>query len=55
MSEKKVIMPIGLLDKCIGSKVWIIMKGDKEIIGVLRGYDDYMRKVILTQIWYLMR
>jgi U6 snRNA-associated Sm-like protein LSm5 len=45
---KEIITPIGLLDKCIGSKVWIIMKGDKEIVGVLRGYDDYMRKNVIT-------
>jgi small nuclear ribonucleoprotein (snRNP)-like protein len=48
------ILPIGnninkynieLMDKVIGSKVWIIMKGDKEVCGILRGFDDYMRKL----------
>jgi U6 snRNA-associated Sm-like protein LSm5 len=39
------IQPIGLLDKCIGNKVWIIMKGGKEICGILKGYDDYMRNI----------
>lgn len=32
------------MDKIIGNKLWIISKGDKEIVGVLRGFDDYMRK-----------
>lgn len=31
-----------LIDKCIGSKLWIIMKGDKELVGILRGFDDYV-------------
>lgn len=35
-------LPLELIDKCIGSKLWIIMKGDKEIVGVLRGFDDYV-------------
>jgi hypothetical protein len=32
------ILPSELLDKCIGSKIWILMKGDKELVGTLR-YD----------------
>jgi U6 snRNA-associated Sm-like protein LSm5 len=40
-------LPIELLDKCIGNKVWIIMKSDKELVGVLRGFDDYFRKLLL--------
>jgi hypothetical protein len=31
-----------LIDKCIGSKLWVIMKGDKEFVGTLRGFDDYV-------------
>lgn len=38
--------PSELLDKCIGSQVWIIMKGDKEIVGKLRGFDDYVNMVL---------
>ena len=26
-----------LIDKCIGSKMWVLMKGDKELVGTLRG------------------
>jgi hypothetical protein len=33
-----------LIDKCIGSKLWIVMKGDKEFLGTLRGFDDYVSK-----------
>ena len=31
-----------LIDKCIGSRIHIIMKSDKEIVGVLLGFDDYV-------------
>jgi hypothetical protein len=30
------ILPSELLDKCIGSKIWILMKGEKELVGTLR-------------------
>jgi U6 snRNA-associated Sm-like protein LSm5 len=30
------ILPSELLDKCIGSKIWVLMRGEKEIIGTLR-------------------
>lgn len=35
-----------MLDNIIGSKVWIIMKGDKEIVGVMRGFDKYMSRCL---------
>ena len=40
------LMPLELIDKCIGSKLWIIMKGDKELVGTLRGFDDYVNMVL---------
>lgn len=36
----------GLLDLCIGNMVWIIMKGNQEIVGKLRGFDDYYSMVL---------
>merc|ERR1712228_605657 len=30
----------------IGSRLWIIMKGDKELVGILRGFDDYVNMVL---------
>ncbi len=44
------IFPLELLDKCIGNKVWILMKTEKEIVGTLRGFDDYLRRNILYNI-----
>ncbi len=39
------LLPLELVDKCIGSRIWIIMKGDKEIVGTLLGFDDYVNMV----------
>ena len=40
------IQPLALIDKCIGSRIWIVMKGDKEISGILRGFDEYVNMVL---------
>lgn len=40
------LLPLELIDKCIGSKLWIIMKGDKELVGTLIGFDDYVNMVL---------
>mmetsp|Transcript_18 Transcript_18/g.17 ORF Transcript_18/g.17 Transcript_18/m.17 type:complete len:96 (+) Transcript_18:108-395(+) len=39
-------LPLALIDKCIGSRIWVIMKGDKELVGTLRGFDDYVNMVL---------
>ena len=31
-----------LVDKCIGSRIHIIMKSDKEVVGTLLGFDDFV-------------
>ncbi|XP_076373500.1 U6 snRNA-associated Sm-like protein LSm5 isoform X2 [Tachypleus tridentatus] len=35
------LLPLELVDKCIGSRIHIIMKNDKEIVGTLLGFDDF--------------
>lgn len=35
-----------LIDRCIGSKIRVIMKGDKELVGVLKGFDVYVNMVL---------
>jgi len=37
------ILPLELIDKAIGSRIWILMRGSKEVVGTLRGFDDYVR------------
>lgn len=39
-------MILELVDKCIGSRIHIIMKNDKEIVGTLLGFDDFVNMVL---------
>ena len=41
------ILPLELIDKAIGSQMWILLRGTKEIVGTLRGFDDYVRQDIV--------
>ncbi|KAI9296624.1 Sm-like ribonucleoprotein, partial [Neoconidiobolus thromboides FSU 785] len=40
------VLPLEIIDKCIGSKIWVLMKNDKEFTGVLTGFDDYVNMVL---------
>jgi len=31
-----------LIDKCIGSRIWVIMKNEHEYAGTLLGFDDFV-------------
>ena len=38
------LLPLELIDKCIGSRMHVIMKSEKELVGTLLGFDDYVSK-----------
>uniref|UniRef100_A0A8C2ULG3 LSM5 homolog, U6 small nuclear RNA and mRNA degradation associated n=1 Tax=Chinchilla lanigera TaxID=34839 RepID=A0A8C2ULG3_CHILA len=38
------LLPLELVDKCIGSRIHIVMKSDKEIVGTLLGFDDFVMR-----------
>nr|GAT44106.1 predicted protein [Mycena chlorophos] len=40
------ILPLELIDKCIGSRIWVIMKNDREFTGTLLGFDDFVNMVL---------
>ncbi|KAI3431746.1 hypothetical protein D9Q98_004788 [Chlorella vulgaris] len=40
------ILPSELIDRCVGSKVWVVLRGDKEIEGTLRGFDVFVNMVL---------
>ncbi len=40
------VAPLALLEASVGSEVWIIMRGDRELRGILAGYDDYVNVVL---------
>ncbi|KAM3174120.1 RNA-binding protein lsm5 [Hymenolepis weldensis] len=48
------LLPLELIDKCIGSRIHIIMKNDKEMVGTLSGFDGYVNMVLtdVTQFEY---
>ena len=43
------ILPLELIDKAIGSQIWILLRGTKEVVGILRGFDDYVSYVLWTR------
>lgn len=44
--NNNTILPLALIDRCIGSKIYVIMKGNKEFSGTLRGFDEYVNMVL---------
>lgn len=36
------ILPLELVDRCIGSSIWAVMKSQREFVGTLRGFDDFV-------------
>ena len=37
------ILPLELVDKCVGSQIWVIMKSqNREFTGTLLGFDDFV-------------
>jgi len=40
------LMPLELVDKCIGSRIWVILKNEREIVGTLIGFDDFVNMVL---------
>ena len=39
------VLPLELMDKCVGSRIWAIMKDQNELVGTLVGFDDYVSTV----------
>ncbi|SHO79847.1 Similar to S.cerevisiae protein LSM5 (Lsm (Like Sm) protein) [Malassezia sympodialis ATCC 42132] len=40
------ILPLELVDRCIGSRIWVVMKSEREFVGTLLGFDDYVNMVL---------
>jgi len=41
------ILPLELVDRCIGSSIWVLMKNEREFTGTLMGFDDYVSECFL--------
>ncbi|PHH91826.1 hypothetical protein CDD83_10175 [Cordyceps sp. RAO-2017] len=46
MASQSQLLPLELIDKCVGSRIWVIMKDGKEFSGMLVGFDDYVNMVL---------
>ncbi|CAG0915795.1 unnamed protein product [Notodromas monacha] len=46
------LLPLELVDKCIGSRIHIIMRNDREIVGTLLGFDDFVNMVLEDVLEY---
>ncbi|KNE71540.1 U6 snRNA-associated Sm-like protein LSm5 [Allomyces macrogynus ATCC 38327] len=46
MATVPQMLPLELIDKCIGSRLWVIMKSEKEFTGTLVGFDDFVNMVL---------
>ncbi|TXT03817.1 hypothetical protein VHUM_04338 [Vanrija humicola] len=40
------ILPLELVDRCIGSPIHVVMKNEREFTGTLMGFDDYVNMVL---------
>ncbi|KAJ8098200.1 putative U6 snRNA-associated Sm-like protein [Lipomyces tetrasporus] len=40
------LLPLELVDKCVGSRIWVVMKADREFSGTLLGFDDFVNMVL---------
>lgn len=43
------ILPLELVDRCIGSPIWVVMKNEREFTGTLMGFDDYVSECCLPR------
>ena len=39
------LLPLEILDRCLGAKLWVLLKGGGEFVGTLRGFDDFVNMV----------
>lgn len=46
------LLPLEVIDQAIGSKIWILLRGSKEMVGILRGFDDYVRACCWLYSWF---
>ena len=40
------LLPLEMIDRCIGSSIHVVMRGQTEVVGTLVGFDDYVNLVL---------
>ncbi|GMF65961.1 unnamed protein product [[Candida] boidinii] len=48
-TTSSIVLPLELIDKCVNSKIWILMTDNREFTGVLNGFDDFVN-IILSDV-----
>lgn len=52
MEDVPTLLPLELIDKCIGSQIWVIMKqANKEFLGTLLGYALRCLLTVFTHLF----
>ena len=45
-ASNQTLLPLELVDKAIGSRMHVIMKNDRELVGTFRGFDGFVNMVL---------
>jgi small nuclear ribonucleoprotein (snRNP)-like protein len=46
MAQQSQVLPLELVDRCVGSRLWVLMRGDRELVGTLRGFDEFVNMIL---------
>jgi len=46
VASNQTLLPLELVDKAIGSRLHVIMKNDRELVGTFRGFDGFVNMVL---------
>ena len=49
------VLCLELVDKCIGSRIHVIMKSERELYGTLLGFDDFVSILSFFHIFFCQR
>ena len=46
VTHRVPLLPQSCICHALQSKIWVILRGDKEFVGTLRGFDDFVNMVL---------
>ena len=52
-ANPSLVLPSELVERCVGSPLWVLMKSERELVGTLRGFDVYVNMVLedVRELW----
>lgn len=54
MSAVADILPLEVIDRTVNSRVHIVLQNNRELVGILRGFDDFVNVILEDSIEYLV-